>query len=229
MHFYMHSNLHKKVYSCKKWVLHYHPGNANVVADALSQRSHVSQLVVNSMPFELCEEFDKFNLRIITNAEAMEMEVGSSLLSEIRRGQLEDKKVQEIKRNIKEEKSSGFSEDDEGVLWYKGRICVPNIKELKAKILRETHESAYSIHPGGNKMYHDLRATYWWYGMKRDVAEYVSLCDTCQRVKVEHKRPARLLQPLQVPEWKWKEIVMDFIMGLPRTQSGYDSIWVIGD
>jgi hypothetical protein len=122
-----------------------------------------------------------------------------------------------------------FSEDDEGVLWYKGRICVPNVKELKEKILREAHESAYSIHPGGNKMYHDLKATYWWYGMKRDVAEYVALCDTCQRVKVKHQWPTGLLQPLQVPEWKWKEIAMDFIVGLPRTQSGYNSIWVIVD
>jgi hypothetical protein len=74
-----------------------------VVADALSQRSHVSQLVVDSMPFELCEEFDKLNLRIIANTEAMEMELGSSLLQEIRRGQLEDEKVQEIKCNIKQE------------------------------------------------------------------------------------------------------------------------------
>jgi hypothetical protein len=106
-----------------------------VVADALSQRSHVSQLVVDSMPFELCEEFDKLNLRITANIEAMEMEVGSSLLQEIRRGQLEDDKIQEIKCNIKAEKSLGFSEDDEGVLWYKGRICVSNIKELKDKIL----------------------------------------------------------------------------------------------
>jgi hypothetical protein len=160
--------------------INYHLEKANVVADALSRRSHVSQLVVNSMPFELYEEFDKLNLRIIANTEAMEMEVGSSLLQEIRRGQLEDEKVQEIKHNFKEEKSPGFSEDDEGVLWYKGRICVPNIKELKAKILREAHESAYSIHPRGNKMYHDLKATYWWYGMKRDVAEYVALCDTFQ-------------------------------------------------
>jgi transposase InsO family protein len=115
------------------------------------------------------------------------------------------------------------------VLWYKGRICVPNVKELKAKILREAHESAYSIQPGGNKMYYDLKATYWWNGMKRDVAEYVALCDTCQRVKAENQRPARLLQPLQVSEWKWEEIAMDFIMGLQRTQSGYDSIWVIMD
>jgi hypothetical protein len=140
----------------------------------------VSQLVVDSMPFELCDEFDKFNLRIIANTEAMEMEVSSSLLQEIRRGQLEDEKIQEIKRNIKEEKSPGFSDDDEGVLWYKGRICMPNVRELKDKILHEGHESDYSIHPGGNKMYHDLKATYWWYGMKRDVVEYVAICDTCQ-------------------------------------------------
>jgi hypothetical protein len=123
----------------------------------------------------------------------------------------------------------GFSKDDESVLWYKGMICVPNVKELKVKILREAHESSYYIHLGGNKMYHDLKATYWWCGMKRDVAEYVALCDTCQRVKAEHQRPARLLQPLQVPAWKWKEIAMDFIVELPRTHLGYDSIWVIVD
>jgi hypothetical protein len=167
--------------------IYYHPGKANVVADPLNRRSHVSQLVVDSMSFELCEEFDKLNLRIVANTEAMEMEVGSSLLQDIRRGQLEDEKVQEVKRKIKEEKSPGFSEDDEGVLWYKGRICVPNIKELKDKILHKAHESVYSIHPGGNKIYHDLKATYWWYGMKRDVAMYVALCDTCQRVKAKHQ------------------------------------------
>jgi hypothetical protein len=78
-------------------------------------------------------------------------------------------------------------------------------------------------------MYHDLNITYWWYGMKRDVAEYVALCDTCQRVKAKHQRPTGLLQSLQVPEWKWKEIAINFIVGLPKTQSGYDSIWVIVD
>jgi hypothetical protein len=140
--------------------INYHPGKANVVVDALSRRSHVSQLVVDIMPLELCEEFNKLNLRIIANTKTMEIEVGSCLLQEIRRGQLEDEKVQEIKRNIKEGKSPGFSEDDEGVLWYKGMICVPNVKELKDKIRREAHESAYSIHPRGNKMYHDLKTTY---------------------------------------------------------------------
>jgi hypothetical protein len=86
-----------------------------VVADALSYRSHVSQLVVDRMPFELCEEFDKLNLRIVANAEATRMEVGSKLHREIQKGQVEDKKIQEIKCNIKEEKSPSFSEDDEGV------------------------------------------------------------------------------------------------------------------
>jgi hypothetical protein len=204
--------------------INYHLRKANMVADILSHMSHVSQLVVDIMPFELRVEFDKLNFSIIANTEATEMEVGSNLLQEIWKGQMEDKKIQEIKHNIKEEKSPSVSEDGEGVLWYKGRIRVPNIKELKDKILHEAHESAYSIHPGGNKMYHDLKATYWWYGMKRDVVEYVALCDTCQPVKAEHQQPAGLLQPLQVPKWKWKEIAMDFIMGLPRIQSGYDSI-----
>jgi hypothetical protein len=129
--------------------INYHPGKANVVTDALSHRSHVTQLVMDSMPFELCEEFDKLNLRIVANTEATEMEVGSNLLQKIWKCQVEDEKIQEIKRNIKEEKSPGFLKDEEGMLWYKGRICVPNIKELKDMILREAHESAYSIHPRG--------------------------------------------------------------------------------
>jgi hypothetical protein len=94
---------------------------------------------------------------------------------------VEDEKIQGIKSNIKEEKFPRFLIDDQGVLWYKGRIYVTNVKELKDKILREAHGSTYSIYQGGNKMYHDLRATYWWYGMKRDVTEYVVLCDTCQK------------------------------------------------
>jgi hypothetical protein len=134
--------------------INYHPRKANVVADALSQRSHANHLVVKSIPSELCDEFAK--LKIVANTKVVEVEVGSSLLQEIRRGQAEDEKIPEIKRNIKEEKSPGFSKNDQGVLWYKGRICVPNFKELKDKILREAHEFAYSIHPRGNKMYHDL-------------------------------------------------------------------------
>jgi hypothetical protein len=147
--------------------INYHLGKANVVADALSQKSHANHLVVKSILSELCDEFAK--LKIVANTGVVEMKIGSSLLQKIRKGQVEDEKIQEIKHNIKKEKSLSFTEDDQGVIWYKGRICVPNVKELKDKILHEAHESAYSIHPGGNKMYHDLKATYLWYGMKRVV------------------------------------------------------------
>jgi hypothetical protein len=76
-------------------------------------------------------------------------------------------------------------------------------------------------------MYHDLKSRDWWYGMNRAVTEYVALCDNCQRVKVDCQKPAGLLHPLKIPQWKWEEVSMDFIVRLPTTQSGYDSIWVI--
>jgi hypothetical protein len=185
--------------------------------------------IVEQMPFDLCEEFDKLNPRLVANTKVVAMEIDSTLSQDTRKGQLTDEKIQEIKQNIKEGKSPGFTEDDQAVLWYKGRICVPSIKEIKNLILWETHDFAYSIHLGVNKMYQDLKVSYWWYGMKRGVEEYVALCDTCQRVKVEHQWPVGLLQPLKVPEWKLLEICMDFIMGLPKTQRRYDSIWVIVD
>jgi IS30 family transposase len=106
---------------------------------------------------------------------------------------------------------------------------VPEIGDVRETILREAHDSAYSIHPGSTKMYQDLKQRYLWYGMKRDVAAHVALCDTCHRVKAEHQRPAGLLQPLKMPEWKWGEIGMDFIVGLPQNRDGYDLIWVIVD
>jgi hypothetical protein len=126
-------------------------------------------------------------------------------------------------------KASDFTEDEQGTIWFKKRICVPEIECLRQLILREAHDSAYSIHLGSTKLYQDLKEKYWWYGLKRDVATYVALCDVCQRVKAEHQRPVGLLQPLKVPEWKWEEIGMYFIVGLPHIREGYDSIWVIVD
>ena len=78
-------------------------------------------------------------------------------------------------------------------------------------------------------MYMDLKELFWWNNMKRDIAKYVSECHTCQRVKAEHQSPARELQPLEIPEWKWEEIGMDFITGLPMTPKRKDMIWVIVD
>jgi hypothetical protein len=113
-------------------------------------------------------------------------------------------------------------EDEQGTVWFKNQICVPEIDSLRETILKEAHDSAYSIHPGSTKMYQDLKQKYWWYGLKKNVASHVALCDICQRVKAEHQRPAGLLHPLKIPKWKWEEIGMDFIVGLPRTSTGYD-------
>jgi transposase InsO family protein len=85
------------------------------------------------------------------------------------------------------------------------------------------------MHPGSNKMYHDLKSLYWWTRMKREIAKYVSECDTCQRIKASHLKVAGTLQPLPIPSWKWEDICMDFIVGFPSTSWHHDSIWVIVD
>jgi hypothetical protein len=185
---------------------------------------HANMLATRELLPEFCNEFEKLNLRWVSNTEVITMEVDSTLEQDIRKGQLEDAKIHEIKEQIKDEKAPGFSVDEQGTLWYKKRLCVPDVKEIRELILHETHDYANSIHPGNTKMYHDLRSRYWWYGMKRAIAEYESLCDNGQRVKAECQRPTGLLQPLRIPEWKWEEISMDFIVGLPKTRSGYDSI-----
>ncbi|WVZ94686.1 hypothetical protein U9M48_040551 [Paspalum notatum var. saurae] len=157
------------------------------------------------------------------------MEFEPTLEQEIRKRQLNDEKIKEIKELIKLEKAPGFRVDADGTVWHGDRICIPNIKFVRDLILKEAYETAYSIYPGSEKIYQDLKQKFWWYGMKREVAEYVALCDVCQRVKAEHQKPAGLLQPLKIPEWKWEEIGMDFIVGLPHTQSSFDSIWVVVD
>nr|XP_043611836.1 uncharacterized protein LOC122583503 [Erigeron canadensis] len=92
--------------------------------------------------------------------------------------------------------------------------------------MHEAHRSPYSVQPGSDKMYFDLRDFYWWPGMKRDVAKYVSECLTCLQVKANHKKPPGLLVQPEAPEWKWEHIAMDFITKLPKTRSGRDTIWV---
>jgi hypothetical protein len=180
--------------------INFYLSKANVVANALSRRSHLNMLATRELLLEFCKEFEKLNLRRVSNTEVITMEVDSTLEQDIRKGKHEDAKIQEIKEQIKEEKALGFSVDEQGKLWYKKCLCVPEVKEIRELILHEAHDSAYSIHPGSTKMYHDIKSRYWWYGMKRVVAEYVALCDNCQGVKAECQRPTRLLQPLKIPQ-----------------------------
>ncbi|WVZ88990.1 hypothetical protein U9M48_035455, partial [Paspalum notatum var. saurae] len=134
-----------------------------------------------------------------------------------------------IREGIAEAKRDCFTLDNQGVLWFKNRLVVPKDMELRKKILEEAHESVLAMHPGSNKMYQDLKQRFWWTRMKREIAKYVSECHVCKRVKADHLKPAGMLHPLNIPAWKWEDIHMDFVVGLPRTQKGYDSIWVIID
>ncbi|GJS37418.1 putative reverse transcriptase domain-containing protein [Tanacetum coccineum] len=106
---------------------------------------------------------------------------------------------------------------------------VPVYGNLRTLIMNEAHATRYSIHPGAGKIYYDLRGLYWWPGIKKDIAMYVSKCLTCSKVKAEHQKPSGLLQQPEIPEWKWENIIMDFITKLPRIRSRHDSIWVIVD
>ncbi|KAD4585504.1 hypothetical protein E3N88_23105 [Mikania micrantha] len=116
-----------------------------------------------------------------------------------------------------------------GLLHFQNRLWIPNRNQLRELILNEAHKSRYSIHPGADKMYKELRVQYWWPGMKNDVILFVSKCLTCSKVKAKHQRPSGLLEQPEIPVWKWEGIAMDFITKLPRTSRGYDNIWVIVD
>ncbi|GJY30967.1 putative reverse transcriptase domain-containing protein [Tanacetum coccineum] len=117
----------------------------------------------------------------------------------------------------------------DGTLCLNGRSWLPCYGDLRTVIMHESHKSKYSIHPGSDKMYQDMKKLYWWPNMKADIATYVNKCLTCAKVKAEHQRPSGLLVQPKIPEWKWDNITMDFVTKLPKTSQGYDTIWVIVD
>ncbi|GJZ97617.1 reverse transcriptase domain-containing protein [Tanacetum coccineum] len=113
----------------------------------------------------------------------------------------------------------------DGTRCIKNRSWLPLFGGLRDLIMHESHKSKYSIHPGSDKMYHDIKELYWWPNMKAIIAEYVSKCLTCSRVKSECQKPSGLLIQPEIPMWKWERITMDFVTKLPKTSTGHDAIW----
>ncbi|GJS54488.1 reverse transcriptase domain-containing protein [Tanacetum coccineum] len=151
-------------YDCE---IRYHPGKANVVADALSRKERIKPLQVR----------------------ALVMTIGLDL----------------------------------------PKSWLPCFGDLRALIMHESYKSKYYVHLGFSKMYQDMKKLYWWPNMKADIATYVSKCLMCLKVKAEHQKPSGLLVQPEIPQWKWDNITMDFVTNLPRTSSGYDTIWLIVD
>src|SRR3954468_22904576 len=205
--------------------LKYHPGKANKVADALSRKEiKVAELMM--LEFGLMEKFRNLDLQFEwapTGVLISNLCIENELRERIRQAQWGDVELQ-AKANLPD-----FVRTSDGLILFGRRMFVPNDAELRRLILDEAHKSRFTIHPGSTKMYQDLKGNFWWPGMKRDVANYVEQCVICQQVKIEHQRPGGMLQPLDIPVWKWDSISMDFIVGLPRALGGHDSIWVIVD
>ncbi|KAK5842666.1 hypothetical protein PVK06_005048 [Gossypium arboreum] len=199
-------------------VIDYHPGKANVVADALSRKSLFALRAMN------------VHLSILPdNVLVAELEAKPLLAHQIREAQKVDEELLAKRAECVLSKESEFQIDDDDCLRFRSRLCVPKNSELISMILNEAHCSRMSIHPGSTKMYNDLKRQFWWPGMKRDISEFVSRCLICQQVKAEHQVPSGLLQPIMIPEWKWDRVTMDFVSGLPLSVSKKDAIWVVVD
>ncbi|XP_075102717.1 uncharacterized protein LOC142177538 [Nicotiana tabacum] len=153
----------------------------------------------------------------------------SSLVERIKATQYEAERLCKYRDEALAGKIKDMIVESDGVLRMGDRLCVADVDGLRHAILEEAHNSKYTIHPGSTKMYHDLKQFYWWEGIKKDIANFVSSCLTCQQVKAEHQRPARLVKQIEILEWKLERITMDFVTGLPRTLRDYDSVWVIVD
>ncbi|CAA0830780.1 Unknown protein, partial [Striga hermonthica] len=163
------------------------------------------------------------------SASVSAMQLQPTLRERIRREQASDEFVHVMEAKVRAGGVEGFQLGADGALEFRGRIVVPKAEALRKEILSEAHTAPYLAHPGSTKMYHDLKGSFWWPGMKKDVAEFVKRCFTCQQVKFEHQSPIGLLQPLPIPKWKWEEVTMDFVTGLPRSSEHHDTIWVVVD
>ena len=196
------------------FTLHYHPGKANVVADALSRKSREALASIASREWRMLEIVGQSRLQYREKAQGTlgSLVATPSLLSRVIESQGQDAEIVSIRDRVQlGTGDEGWIVNADGSLRYRGRVVVPQLIDLREEILREFQYSRFAVHPGGTKMYQDLHHQYYWSGMKRHVGDFVRRCLTCQQVKAEHQRPTGLLQPLEVVEWKWEHVTMDFM------------------
>ena len=168
--------------------IEYTPGKANVIADALSRKAYCNSLILKPFQPDLCEAFRKLNPQVVPQGFLANLIVSPTLEDQIREAQLLDAMVKKVKRGIDKglSKYKCYRIDDRDTLFFEDRIVVPK-GDLRKVIMNEAHNSLLSIHPGSMKMYHDLKQSYWWTRMKREIAQFVNECDVCRRVKAEHQ------------------------------------------
>lgn len=130
---------------------------------------------------------------------------------------------------INEGNGGDFRIDENFIIRFKGGVCVPDVSELKKRILEEGHRSGLSIHPIAIKIYQYLKKIFWWPGMTKEVAKFVYACLTSQKSKIKHHKPSGLMQLLSIPEWKLDSIMLGFMTSSPKTSKGNDSVWVVVD
>ncbi|GJY99522.1 putative reverse transcriptase domain-containing protein [Tanacetum coccineum] len=191
-------------YDCE---IRYHPGKANVVADTLSRKERLKPLRVRALVLT-------FSLNLPVQILEAQVEVRKE----------ENYGTKDLCGMIKKLEPSA-----DRTLCLNGRSWIPCRVNLRELIMHESHKSKYSVHPGSDKMYQDLKKLYWWPNMKAEIATYVSKCLTCAKVKAECQKPSGLLVQPVIPVWKWENITMDFVTKLPKTSTGQDTIWVIVD
>ncbi|GJV61974.1 putative reverse transcriptase domain-containing protein [Tanacetum coccineum] len=194
----------------------YHPGKANVVADALSRKERVKPLRLRALVMTIGLNLPKQILEAQTEA--------------LKPENLTAKDVGDIGGMLRQDLTKErLKPRADGTLCLNNRSWLLCYGDLRTLVMQESYKSKYSIHPGSDKMYQDLKQLYWWLNMEANIATYVSKCLTCAKVKAEHQKPSGLLVQPEIPEWKWEKITMDFVTKLPKTANGYDTIWVIVD